>query len=75
MGVLRIEEIESFLNQTVSIGVPHLILEGQLFFHYGILKYVDSEEIQIQTKDGFRRIPIKNIVAIRKDSRRDVFDY
>ena len=60
------EEIEFFLNQYVAVGVPNDMTHGKLFFYFGILKYVDSTEIKIETNNGFKIIPISNIYDIHK---------
>jgi len=54
-------EIEPFLNKYIAVGVPHDIMDGKLFFYYGILKYVDNLEIKLETNNGFKIIPIHTI--------------
>jgi len=68
--MLSKEEIELFLDKNVSIGVPHSIMEGQLFFYYGRLIYVDFDEIKLETKNGFKIVPIKMIQDIHEDRRK-----
>jgi len=67
--MLSKDEIEHFLNKPVSVGVPHVVMEGQLFFYYGRLIYVDSEEIKLETKKGFRVVPIEQIKSLQIDRR------
>lgn len=57
-------EIEPFLDKYVRIGVPHDIIPDKLFFYYGYIKYIDSEEVKIETNNGFRIIPIQKIMDI-----------
>ena len=60
------KEIEPFLDEYVAVGVPHDIIPNKLFFYFGKLKYVDSEEVQMELKNGFKIIPIENIRDIHK---------
>ena len=64
--MIECNEIEPFLNKYISVGVPHDIIAGRLFFYYGILKYVDSIEIKLETKNGFKIIQIENIMDIHE---------
>ena len=59
-------EIEPFLHKHVAIGVPHDIIPGKLFFYFGCLKYVDSTEVKIETNNGFKIIPITQIMDIHE---------
>ena len=63
--MIESNEIEPFLHKYVGVGVPHAIIKGKLFFYYGILKYVDSTEIKIETNNGFKIIPIQDIMDIQ----------
>ena len=59
-------EIEPFLHKYIAVGVPHDIIPGKLFFYFGYLKYVDSLEVKIETNNGFKIIPISNIMDIHE---------
>ena len=59
------QEIEGFLNQYVSVGIPHLVYENQLFFHTGQLTELTDEYVKIQTKSGLKLIPLDQIREIR----------
>lgn len=66
------KEIEPFLNKYVSIGVPHDIISGKLFFYFGWLRYIDNLEVKIETNNGFRIIPIANIQDIHLKIKGDI---
>ena len=59
-------EIETFLEEYIAIGVPHSIVPDKLFFYFGYLRYIDKEEIKIETNNGFKIIPISQIYDIHK---------
>jgi hypothetical protein len=67
--MLRKEELELFLGKPVSIGVPHAILPDKLFFYYGILKFVSENEVKLETNNGFKLVPIDQIMDIHGDRR------
>ena len=67
--MLRKEEIKIFLNKPVSVGVPHAVIDGRLFFYYGRLTHIDDCEIQIETENGFRIVPIEQIKSMQLDRR------
>lgn len=60
------QDIEKFLNEYVRLGVPHDIIPNRLFFYFGIVKHVDSKEIKIETKTGYRIIQLENVKDIQK---------
>lgn len=55
------KEIEEFLNKYVAVGVPHDIIAGRIFFYFGIVKYINSDELKIETKNGYRIVSLENI--------------
>ena len=59
-------EIERFLNKRIAVGIPHNIISGRLFFYFGILKYVDDLEVKIETNNGYKIIPLTNILDIHE---------
>lgn len=64
--MIKKEEIEPFLNKNISVGVKHYVIPGKLFFYYGLLKYIDSNEIKIETNYGFKIIPLCEILDIHE---------
>jgi hypothetical protein len=62
-------EIQLFLDKYVRVGVPHDIIPNKLFFYFGYLKYVNSTEVKIQTNNGFRIIPLDQIMDIQEIRR------
>ena len=62
--MIECNEIEPFLNKYISVGVPHDIIAGKLFFYYGYLKYVDNLEIKLEMKNGVKIIPLDRILDI-----------
>lgn len=58
------EEIKQFLNQYVRIGVPHDMIPSKLFFYFGHVKDVNNTEVKIKTSNGFKIIPLENIMDI-----------
>jgi hypothetical protein len=61
--------IDSFLNKSVSVGVPHIILPDRLFFYYGRLHEVTGSSITLETKQGFKIVPIEQIKDLHEDER------
>jgi len=58
-------EIEEFLNEYVTIAIPHLVLDRP-FFHTGILTEVGDYYVTIKIKDGYKQICINDITEIRR---------
>lgn len=78
--MIKKEEIERFIGLFISIGVPHITREGKLFFYYGYLKSVTDSEVKLETKNGFKLIPLNQIqdIHITKNETtrgRETFDY
>jgi hypothetical protein len=71
--LIELEEIEKFLNYYVRIGVPHDVISNRLFFYFGFIKYVDSTELKLETKKGFRIIPLENVrdIQIMREAQND----
>lgn len=67
--MFRKEDLTIFLNKLVSIGVPHSIIDRELFFYYGRLKEVTEKEIKLETDHGLRLILIEEIKDIHLDRR------
>ncbi len=59
------EDLKEFLNEYVTIAIPHLVLDRP-FFHTGILTEVDDYYITIKIKDGYKQISINDILEIRR---------
>lgn len=69
--MLTKENLEPFLNRNVSIGVSHLFMQDRLFFYYGCLTQVTETEILLQTKIGFKRIPLDQILDVHSDGQEE----
>jgi hypothetical protein len=57
-------EIKKLQNNYVAVGVPHEIIQGKLFFYFGTLKNIDDDEIKIEINNGYKIIPINQIMEI-----------
>jgi len=68
--MLKKEELELFLGKHIAIGVPHIVDSDRLFYYYGTLIYVDYRQIKLETKNGFKLVPIDLIQDIHKDGRK-----
>jgi hypothetical protein len=68
--VLNKDEIIPFQDKFVSVGVPHHRAPNTLFFYYGFLREIDSEEVKLETKFGFKIIKIVLIQDIHLTIKR-----
>ena len=68
--MIKKEEIELFLHRYVAIGTPHSVIDGKLFFYYGTLIYVDSEELKLETRNGYKIVPLILIKDIHETRRK-----
>jgi hypothetical protein len=68
--MLKKDDLEKFLDEAVSVGVPHSIIEGRLFYYYGKLSNVSEGEIKLETNNGIRLISVEDIIDIHFDRRR-----
>ena len=59
------EVYKDFLNKVVDIGIPHLYLEGRLFFITGTVIDVKDGFLTLKIKDGIRKIPFSDIIEIK----------
>ena len=64
--MLAKSDIRHFLDTFVCVGVPSDNNYNKLFYHYGIIKTIDKNEITLRTKNGFVIIPMKKIKKISK---------
>ena len=64
--MIKKKELDLFLNKQVSIGVPHAIMQGKLFFFYGKLLEVTEKEIKLQTKKGFKIVQIAQVKDVHE---------
>jgi len=60
------EEIEKLLNCYVAVGCPHFVVEGKLYYYYGFLRNINTDNIKIEKRDGFKIIPIEQVMEIHK---------
>ncbi len=67
--MFRKEDLIIFLDKLLSVGIPHTIIEGRLFYYYGKLIEIDAKEIKLETETGFRLISVEKIVDIHLDRR------
>jgi len=63
-------DCEEFLNEFVTVAVPHIILDRP-FFITGILKEVTDRYLKLKIKDGYKQIFIDDILEIRRDNDSD----
>ena len=65
--MLNVKDFEKFLDENVSIGVPHRAVSDRLFFYYGQLVDVDKThaKMKLVDGDGLRLIPLSKIIEIR----------
>lgn len=65
--MLKNEDFDKFIDENVTIGVPHRVISDKLFFYYGKLEAVDTKHAKLNLKDGqgIRLIPISKILEIR----------
>lgn len=68
--MLTKDEIKSLLDQCVCVGVAHNTLEGSLYFYYGILLNVTDVEVKLRTKNGYKIVPIAQILDVHLDTGR-----
>ena len=66
--MLKKEQIELFLGEFVSVGVPHLVVDDKLFFYYGRIIKVDENEVTLQTRSGYKIIPVAQIQDIHRSN-------
>ena len=59
-------DCEEFLNETVTVAIPHIILDRP-FFVTGLVKEVTDGYIKLQVKDGYKHIQIDEIIEIRRE--------
>ena len=62
--MIECNEIRPFLNKYISVGVPHDIIPGKLFFYYGYLRYVDNIELKLEMSNGVKIIPLTRIYDV-----------
>ena len=58
-------DCEEFLNETVTVAVPHIILDRP-FFITGLLKEVTDRYLKLKISDGYKHIQIDEIIEIRR---------
>ncbi|MCJ7571817.1 MAG: hypothetical protein MUO82_08075 [Candidatus Thermoplasmatota archaeon] len=68
--MLNKEEILLFLGELISVGVQHTVLPERLFFYYGVLIKVDENALTLRTNDGFKIVPIEQVLDIHTDNWR-----
>lgn len=68
--MLNKDEILLFLGELISVGVQHTVLPDRLFFYYGILIKVDENVLTLRTNDGFKIVPIEQVLDIHTDNWR-----
>ena len=64
-------EIKKLQHNYVAVGVPHEIIQGKLFFYFGTLKNIDENEIKLEINNGYKIIPIDQIMEIHKENQND----
>lgn len=60
------DDCREFLNETVTIAVPHIILDRP-FFITGLLKEVTDRYLKLKISDGYKHILIDEIIEIRRE--------
>ena len=60
---MKAEECREFLHTLVAIGVPHQT-EARPFYYYGILLEVTEEYAKIRMENGYKAIPLDEILEI-----------
>jgi hypothetical protein len=68
--LLAKEELIKFVNIFISVGVQNYDMPSQLFFYYGVLRYVDDEIIKLETQNGYKIIRLVDIMDIHKTRER-----
>lgn len=56
-------ECKEFLHKLVAIGVPHQT-EMRPFYHYGNLLEVTNQYAKIRTVNGYKLVPLEDILEI-----------
>ena len=59
-------DCEEFLNEKITVAVPHIILDRP-FFITGLVKEVTGEYIKLQVKNGYKHVSIDEILEIRRE--------
>jgi hypothetical protein len=54
-----------FKGEYVSVGIPHNVAPGKLFWYYGTLTEVTDTEIKIQMSHGVKLIPLNQIMELK----------
>ena len=62
--MIEVSDVETFFHKYVAIGVAHDLIPGKLFFYFGYVNYVDNAEVKLETKNGFKIIPLGGIMDI-----------
>lgn len=58
-------ECLEFLNEFVSVGIPHAT-EPRNFFYSGVLLEVTDYYIKLKTRNGYKEIPYNELKEIRR---------
>lgn len=53
-----------FLGKMVDVGIPNYNEIGRLFFFTGVILEISDEYIILKIKDGIRKIPVADIIAL-----------
>jgi len=61
------EELLPFKDKHISVGVPNFYIYDKTFFYYGTLLEVTETEIKLQTKKGYKIVPISSITSFHEE--------
>ena len=62
-------DVKDLIFQEVSVGVPHQVIPGRLFYHFGILEEANDLYVKIRMEHGVRQIPYDEIMEIKLRGR------
>ena len=66
--MMKREDIEKLKGKFTATGVPHTLIPGKLFYHYGTIVEVSDFDVKIELPkgNGFRLIPLDDIQDIHR---------